>query len=49
MTAPLLEIQGLKTHFATDDGWLHAVDGVDLALHAGETVCVVGEDRKSVV
>ena len=43
MTAPLLEIQGLKTHFATDDGWLHAVDGVDLALHAGETVCVVGE------
>ena len=40
---PLLDIQGLKTHFKTDDGWLHAVDGVDLSIDAGETVCVVGE------
>jgi peptide/nickel transport system ATP-binding protein len=40
---PLLEIQGLKTHFKTDDGWLHAVDGVDLTVDRGETVCVVGE------
>jgi peptide/nickel transport system ATP-binding protein len=39
----LLDIQGLKTHFKTDDGWLHAVDGVDLTIDAGETVCVVGE------
>ncbi|HET7524372.1 MAG TPA: ABC transporter ATP-binding protein [Burkholderiaceae bacterium] len=39
----LLEIQGLKTHFKTDDGWLHAVDGVDLTIDRGETVCVVGE------
>ena len=39
----LLEIQGLKTHFKTDDGWLHAVDGVDMTLDAGETLCVVGE------
>ena len=39
----LLEIRGLKTHFKTDDGWLHAVDGVDLAIDAGQTVCVVGE------
>jgi peptide/nickel transport system ATP-binding protein len=39
----LLQIDGLKTHFKTDDGWLHAVDGVDLAVDAGETVCVVGE------
>ena len=39
----LLEIQGLKTHFQTDDGWLHAVDGVDLSLDAGETLGVVGE------
>ena len=28
----LLEIQGLKTHFQTDDGWLHAVDGVDMSI-----------------
>jgi peptide/nickel transport system ATP-binding protein len=40
---PILDIQGLKTHFKTDDGWLHAVDGVDIAIDAGETVCVVGE------
>lgn len=39
----LLDIQGLKTHFKTDDGWLHAVDGVDLSLDAGETLSVVGE------
>ena len=40
---PLLDIRGLKTHFKTDDGWLHAVDGVDIAIDAGQTVCVVGE------
>ncbi|HOW49441.1 MAG TPA: ABC transporter ATP-binding protein [Rubrivivax sp.] len=40
---PLLEIQGLKTHFKTDDGWVHAVDGVDLSIDRGETVGVVGE------
>ena len=39
----LLDIRGLKTHFHTDDGWLHAVDGVDIRIDAGETVCVVGE------
>src|SRR5712672_318137 len=41
--APLLDIRGLKTHFATDDGIVQAVDGVDLAIGRGETVCVVGE------
>ena len=39
----LLDIRGLKTHFQTDDGWLHAVDGVDIAIDRGETVGVVGE------
>ena len=39
----LLEIKGLKTHFETDDGWLHAVDGVDLTVERGETLGVVGE------
>jgi len=39
----LLEIRGLKTHFATDDGMVHAVDGVDLAVDRGETLGVVGE------
>src|SRR5256885_14192068 len=41
--AALLDIRGLKTHFVTDDGVVHAVDGVDLAIQRGETVCVVGE------
>ena len=40
---PLLQIRGLTTHFQTDEGWVHAVDGVDLDVHAGETVCLVGE------
>src|SRR5712691_9462248 len=39
----LLDIRGLKTHFASDEGMVHAVDGVDLAIERGETVCVVGE------
>jgi peptide/nickel transport system ATP-binding protein len=41
--APLLEIKGLKTHFATDDGIVRAVDGVDITINKGETLCVVGE------
>ena len=41
--SPLLDIRGLKTHFATDDGVVQAVDGVDLSIGRGETVGVVGE------
>jgi peptide/nickel transport system ATP-binding protein len=40
---PLLAIRGLKVHFATDDGMVRAVDGVDISVDRGETVCVVGE------
>jgi peptide/nickel transport system ATP-binding protein len=43
MAEPLLEIRGLKTHFATDDGMVQAVDGVDLVIGRGETLGVVGE------
>ena len=34
----LLEIKGLKTHFKTDDGWLHAVDGVDLTIDVAAAI-----------
>ncbi len=41
--SPLLEVAGLKTHFATKGGIVEAVDGVDLVVHAGEVVGLVGE------
>jgi peptide/nickel transport system ATP-binding protein len=40
---PLLEIYGLKTHFATESGVVRAVDGVDLTVGPGETLGLVGE------
>jgi oligopeptide transport system ATP-binding protein len=43
MTSPLLAISGLRVDFATNDGEVNAVRGVDLQVAAGETVAVVGE------
>ncbi|MET9242563.1 ABC transporter ATP-binding protein [Nonomuraea sp. NPDC003709] len=43
MEEPLLRIEGLRTHFFTSEGVLKAVDGVDLPVPAGRTVCLVGE------
>jgi peptide/nickel transport system ATP-binding protein/oligopeptide transport system ATP-binding protein len=40
---PLLEIKNLKLDFLSGEASLRAVDGVSLALDAGETVCLVGE------
>jgi peptide/nickel transport system ATP-binding protein len=39
----ILDISGLKVHFRTDDGWVRAVDGVDIGVDRGETVSIVGE------
>src|SRR5262245_44617735 len=39
----LLEITDLRTHFATSEGVVRAVDGVDLVVRRGNTLCVLGE------
>ena len=42
-TNPLLKVQDLQVHFDTDDGVLHAVDGVNFHIDRSETLGVVGE------
>ena len=42
-TRPLLEVVGLKTHFALPSGIVKAVDGVDLSVARGEVLGIVGE------
>jgi peptide/nickel transport system ATP-binding protein len=39
----LLEIKNLQLDFQSGESSLRAVDGVSLAIHSGETVCLVGE------
>jgi oligopeptide transport system ATP-binding protein len=41
--AKLLEVKNLKTQFFTQDGVVHAVNGISYHVNAGETVAIVGE------
>ena len=43
MTAPLLEVRDLQTHFILDDGVVKAVDGVSFSIARGSRVGLVGE------
>ena len=43
MSEPLLSVQNLRTGFDTREGFLRAVDGVDIDLAQGGTLGVVGE------
>ena len=40
---PLLKVEDLAVHFFTDEGVVHAVDGIDLTMERGRTLCLVGE------
>jgi ABC-type microcin C transport system duplicated ATPase subunit YejF len=40
---PILQVRGLDVSFATHDGTVRAVKGVDLDVFPGETVAIVGE------
>jgi oligopeptide transport system ATP-binding protein len=40
---PLLEVKGLTTQFFTQDGVVHAVNGINYTLNEGETLGIVGE------
>ena len=42
-TAPLLEVQDLRTYFHVMDGTVKAVDGVSFSIAAGQSLGVVGE------
>ncbi|WP_251444553.1 MULTISPECIES: ABC transporter ATP-binding protein [unclassified Microbacterium] len=43
MASPFLDIRDLRVDFPTDDGLVHAVNGMDLTLERGDTIGIVGE------
>jgi oligopeptide/dipeptide ABC transporter ATP-binding protein len=43
MAELLLEVKDLKIHFFTDEGVVKAVEGINLQIERGKTLCLVGE------
>ena len=43
MSENVLEVSGLTVEFATEDGVVHAVDGVSYSVAKGKTLAIVGE------
>jgi peptide/nickel transport system ATP-binding protein/oligopeptide transport system ATP-binding protein len=43
VTEPLLQILDLKTYFFTEEGIARAVDGMEVTIHRGQTLGVIGE------
>jgi oligopeptide/dipeptide ABC transporter ATP-binding protein len=43
MAETLVEVKDLAIHFFTDEGIVRAVDGIDLNIERGKTLCLVGE------
>jgi peptide/nickel transport system ATP-binding protein len=43
MSGSMLEVEDLSVRFHTEDGLVHAVDGVSFEVEAGEVLAVVGE------
>jgi peptide/nickel transport system ATP-binding protein len=41
--SPLLEVQDLRVRFSTEDGIVHAVDGISYSVDIGRTLGIVGE------
>ena len=43
MSAPILRVEDLRTHFRLRTGTLKAVDGLSFELRPGRVLCIVGE------
>jgi peptide/nickel transport system ATP-binding protein len=43
VTQPYLDVKELRVQFSTEDGVVHAVDGVTFSVEQGKTLAIVGE------